>query len=186
MPVPSDGLYAVLISYPSDTRAARNVPVTVTLPGGKTHVFSVDQAVGGGRPFLLGKYEVDGGGDIRVRIANDNTTGSVLVDLAMIALLGHSECVGSSIAFGPATASSDWARTGPLRICHCCPISPGSRPGTGRALLFSCRLSQPASTHPCLAGCSKNQLPATGRLVPACVERPRCPAGTFVVRPRHF
>jgi len=89
---PVSGSYAVMISYTSDKQRAKEVPVTVTLPGEIVHVVLVDQTVGGGRPFLVGKYDGDAG-DITVKISNEGTVGYVIVDLAMIVLLDHSECL---------------------------------------------------------------------------------------------
>lgn len=79
--VPAAGRYEVILLFPPNPNRARNVPVTVAVPGGETRTVKVNQRGEAGTGAVsLGTFQLPQGQLTTVTVSNRDTDGYVVAD----------------------------------------------------------------------------------------------------------
>jgi hypothetical protein len=76
--IPSEGSYEVFLIYSPHSNRASNVPVAITTTSGIKKLALVNQKRG--ESASLGKFQLQAGNSITVKVSNNNTDGFVVVD----------------------------------------------------------------------------------------------------------
>lgn len=77
--IPAAGHYEIVVWFPPNGNRAKNVPVTIAIPGAQPQTIKIDEQEKSGH-VSLGKFQLPAGDATTITLSNEGTTGYVVAD----------------------------------------------------------------------------------------------------------